>query len=181
MMFSESDAAPAAAPAPSAPAPSAPAPSAPVPSAPPAVAPSAGNVSVTFVEDAATCPAASGSKLTAIAKAAKVAIFTGFSSRAQCHGIGICGACRVGVDPAAALSAPTWFERFTLGPDCGKQRLACQARAVADVQIKLKPARDYAEVYRALMLNGLLIGGFSILALGFLVVMLLDIVGKLNV
>lgn len=147
-------------------------------SVPAAATSSPGSPNVTFVEDARTCAGSSGTTIRKIAKANGVAIQTGTAAWANCRGLGVCGTCRVNIDPAANVSAPNFWERFTLGKDCGKQRLACQAKITGDISVKLKPARDYSEIYRTVLVQSSMIGAFSLLMLGFLVVMLLDIVGS---
>lgn len=56
----------------------------------------------------------------------------GIDIRADCGGAGICGKCRVLVDPAARFSAPTSAELKILTPEqlADGSRLACQARAL---------------------------------------------------
>lgn len=132
---------------------------------------------VTFVEDAKACQTTVGTTIRKVAKANGIAIQTGTASWANCQGLGFCGTCRVGVDAASSVSAPGFMEKFTLGKDCGKMRLACQCKVTGDATVKLKPARDYSEVYRVVLGQSTLIGAFSLVMLGFMVLMLVDILG----
>jgi ferredoxin len=65
-----------------------------------------------------------------VAKHAGISLYDGFSKIANCHGAGICGTCRVKVEPAEALTPPTRRER--LRSCTGPMRLACQARIASD-------------------------------------------------
>lgn len=143
----------------------------------PAGAPASGAPTVTFAEDAKACQSTVGLTIRKVAQANGVAIQTGTAAWANCRGFGLCGTCRVNVDPAASVSAPSFWERFTLGKDCGKMRLACQTKVAGDVTVKLKPARDYSEVFHNVVFQSAMIGAFSLAMLAFMVVMLLDIVG----
>ncbi len=142
-----------------------------------ATAAAAGTPTVTFVEPGTTVANAGNVTLRKLAKANGVQIQTGWASWANCLGNGLCGTCRVNVDPAANVTPPTFFERFTLGKDCGKLRLACQTKATGEVKVKIKPALDYAEVHRNVIVQSALIGMFSIVMLGFLAMLAIDLLG----
>jgi ferredoxin len=65
-----------------------------------------------------------------VARHAGLKLHDGASRWLHCGGHGLCGTCRVKVEPAAALTPPTALERLRgcTGPD----RLACQARLASD-------------------------------------------------
>ncbi len=147
-----------------------------VSTAPDSVSPSV--PTVTFVEDGKSLSIPKGMSIRKLAKKNGVKIQIGTAAWANCLGNGLCGTCRVSVDPAASVTPPTFFERFTLGRDCGKLRLACQTKVTAAVNVKIKPALDYAEVHRNVVFQSVLIGAFSLMMLGFVVMMLFDIAGK---
>lgn len=61
---------------------------------------------------------------------AGLSLYNGFAKNANCHGYGLCGTCRVKVEPAEAVTPPTLNERIR---GCtGPMRLACQARIASD-------------------------------------------------
>jgi ferredoxin len=136
-----------------------------------------GAPTVTFVENSKTVANAGGVTLRKLAKANGVDIQTGWTSWANCMGNGLCGTCRVNVDPAAAVTPPTFFERFTLGKDAGRLRLACQTKATGEVKVKIKPALDYADVHRNVIVQSALIGMFSLIMVGFLAILAIDLLG----
>lgn len=139
--------------------------------------PAFGLVPVTFAEESKACHGAVGKDILSIAKVNGVQIMTGTANWASCRGLGLCGTCRVNVDPAANVNPPTFFERFMLGKDAGKLRLACQAKITGEVTVKLKPARDYSDAFHNVVFQTAMIGAFSVVMVGFLVMMLIDIVG----
>jgi ferredoxin len=68
--------------------------------------------------------------LRSIARFAGISLYAGAAKRLNCHGKGLCGTCRVKVDPPQALTPPTRRERLR---GCGgAMRLACQARLTSD-------------------------------------------------
>lgn len=136
-----------------------------------------GTPTVTFVENNVTCDAPAGMTLRKLATKHGVRIQTGTAGWANCHGLGLCGTCRVSADNAASVTPPTFFEKFTLGKDAGKLRLACQTKVTGPVNVKIKPALDYAEIHHNVVFQSALIGVFSLVMLGFLAMMFLDIAG----
>jgi ferredoxin len=68
--------------------------------------------------------------LRAVARLAGISLHAGASKVLNCGGKGLCGTCRVKVEPAAALTPPNGRERLRgcTGPD----RLACQAVIASD-------------------------------------------------
>jgi len=137
-----------------------------------------GTASITFVEDAKTFSVPVGTNIRKFAKANGIEIYSGVTKYTNCLGNGLCGTCRVGIDPTDAAGPLTFFERFTLGKDAGKLRLACQTSVAGDCKIKLKPAHDYAEVHKNILINGSLIGAFSLMMLALLVLVFFDVIGK---
>ncbi len=137
-----------------------------------------GTFSVTFVEDGKTFSAPAGANIRKFAKANGIKIYTGVTEYTNCLGNGLCGTCRISVDPTVAAGPLSFFERFTLGKDAGKLRLACQSTVTGDCKIKLKPAYDYAEVHKNILVNGSLIGAFSLMMLGILAMVFFDVIGK---
>ena len=61
-----------------------------------------------------------------VALLAGVPLYNGLAKMANCHGAGVCGTCRVKVDPSESVTPPTAMER--LRGCTGPYRLACQAR-----------------------------------------------------
>ena len=134
--------------------------------------------SLSFVEDGKSFSVPSGTNIRKFAKANDIALYSGVTQFTNCFGNGLCGTCRVAADPSASAGPITFFERFTLGKDAGKLRLACQTKISGDCKVKLKPARDYAEVHKNILINGSLIGAFSLMMLGILALVFFDVIGK---
>ena len=67
--------------------------------------------------------------LRSIARLAGINLYNGLAKVANCHGAGLCGTCRVYVEPSKGLTPPTGLEK--LRHCTGPFRLACQAR-IAD-------------------------------------------------
>ena len=67
--------------------------------------------------------------LRTIARLAGINLYNGAAKLMNCHGAGLCGTCRVFVEPSEGLTPPTGLEK--LRHCTGPFRLACQAR-VAD-------------------------------------------------
>jgi ferredoxin len=61
---------------------------------------------------------------------ADLPLYNGLAKFMNCHGAGSCGTCRVKVEPADALTPPTFFER--LHGCTGPMRLACQTRTFSE-------------------------------------------------
>jgi ferredoxin len=81
---------------------------------------------VTFVNWNKTVRVGALANLRRVALLAGVPLYNGLSKFANCHGVGLCGTCRVKVEPNDALTPPTALERAR---GCtGPYRLACQAR-----------------------------------------------------
>jgi ferredoxin len=73
---------------------------------------------------------------------AGVPLYNGLATFMNCHGAGMCGTCRVKVDPNEALTPPTLREKAR---GCtGPYRLACQARvADNDADVRVTKMRGY--------------------------------------
>jgi ferredoxin len=85
---------------------------------------------VTFTNWNKTVRAGPLANLRSIAKFAGISLHNGAAKAVNCHGSGLCGTCRVKVEPNAALTPPTFFERRR---GCtGPMRLGCQARIASD-------------------------------------------------
>jgi len=85
---------------------------------------------VTFTNWNRTVRAGPLANLRSIAKFAGISLHNGASQLLNCHGSGLCGTCRVKVEPDAALTPPTAFEKMR---GCtGPMRLACQAKVASD-------------------------------------------------
>jgi ferredoxin len=80
---------------------------------------------VTFANWNKTVRAGPLAKIRTIAKLAGISLYNGAAKLTNCRGSGLCGTCRVVVEPLEALTPPTFFERKH---GCtGPFRLACQA------------------------------------------------------
>lgn len=99
-----------------------------------------------------------------------VPVHFGITETVNCFGNGLCGTCRFTPDAknSAALSELTWKEKFTLGSDAGKVRLACQCNVVGDCTISNANAKEFADNQKFTVVNGALLGLFSLIMLGVL-------------
>lgn len=61
---------------------------------------------------------------------AGVPLYNGLARATNCRGMGVCGTCRVKVEPAEAVTPPTFKER--LRGCTGPYRLACQTRVASN-------------------------------------------------
>lgn len=85
---------------------------------------------VTFVNWNRTVRAGPLANIRTVAVLAGLPLYNGLAKMANCHGAGLCGTCRVVIEPQEALTKPTFFERKR---GCtGPYRLACQTRIVSD-------------------------------------------------
>lgn len=81
---------------------------------------------VTFTNWNKTVRAGPLANLRTIAKLAGISLYNGLAKATNCHGSGLCGTCRVVVEPPESVTPPTFFERKH---GCtGPFRLACQAK-----------------------------------------------------
>jgi ferredoxin len=85
---------------------------------------------ITFVNWNKTVRVGALSNLRRVAQGAGIPLYNGMSEHMNCHGAGLCGTCRVLVEPAAALTPPTPLER--LHGCTGPYRLACQVQIASD-------------------------------------------------
>jgi ferredoxin len=83
---------------------------------------------VTFRNWGRTIKAGPLANLRDVARLAGISLHNGASKLTNCHGNGVCGTCRVVVEPVEALTPPTRRER--LHGCTGPFRLSCQARVM---------------------------------------------------
>jgi ferredoxin len=88
---------------------------------------------VTFANWSRTVKAGPLSTLRKVAQLAGISLYTGLSKAVNCHGVGLCGTCKVHVEPSTALTPPT--QREKLRKCTGPMRLACQTRVLDDVTV----------------------------------------------
>jgi ferredoxin len=140
-----------------------------------------GTYAVTFQNQASTVFVPQGGNLLDAAKEQGVAMYFDINKYVNCFGHGFCSTCRFTPDPKApnALSEPTWQERFTLGADAGKVRLACQTSVLADCIIDNSVAEEIGVVRHYAVINAVLLGLFSLVMLGLIIWMGGDMIGLL--
>ena len=85
---------------------------------------------VTFTNWNKTIRTGALASLRSIAAHAGITLHNGASKVMNCHGLGLCGTCRVKVDPNSALTPPNARER--LHGCTGPMRLSCQAQVASD-------------------------------------------------
>ncbi len=85
---------------------------------------------VTFVNWARSVRVGALANLRRTAILGGIPVHNGLSRLFNCHGAGLCGTCRVTVEPADAVTPPTLRER--LRGCTGPYRLACQARVASE-------------------------------------------------
>jgi ferredoxin len=85
---------------------------------------------VTFVNWGKTVRAGPLANVRRIAMLAGLPLYNGLAKLANCRGAGLCGTCRVVIEPQDAVTPPTRREKAR---GCtGPYRLACQARVLSD-------------------------------------------------
>lgn len=138
-----------------------------------------GYLTVTFSNQGRTIYVRPGANLREAAVAQGVQVYYDINNYVNCFGLGHCGTCRFKTDPKApaSFSELTWQERFTLGDDAGKMRLACQTAVLGDCVIDNSVAEEFGVVRRYSVINGALIGAFSLLMLGVILWMGGDMIG----
>lgn len=134
---------------------------------------------VTFANQGRTVFVPEGGNLREYATTQGAEVYYDVAKAANCFGMGFCGTCRYtpGANSAAALSVPTWQERFTLGNDVGKVRLACQTEVLGDCTIDNRVAQEIGEIHRFTVINGALATVFGLIVLGAIVWMGGDMIG----
>jgi ferredoxin len=88
---------------------------------------------VTFANWGRSVKAGPLANLRKVAQLAGISLYTGLAKALNCHGAGLCGTCKVVVDPPEALTPPT--KREEMRKCTGSTRLACQAAVVGDVTV----------------------------------------------
>lgn len=144
----------------------------------PAAAPE-GYHAVTFTNQGRTVYVRDGANLREAAVAQGVQVYYDINKYVNCFGLGHCGTCRFRPDPKApdAISEPTWQERFTLGEDISKMRLACQAYVFGDCTVDNTVAEEIGKVRHYAVVNGAILGAFSLLMLAVIIWMGGDMIG----
>jgi ferredoxin len=134
---------------------------------------------VTFANQGRTIFVPDGGNLRDYAKTQGVEVYYDVAKAANCFGLGMCGTCRFTPDAKnpSALSEPTWQERFTLGSDAGKVRLACQTEIHGNCTVDNRVAEEIGFVHHYTVINGALATAFGIIVLGAIVWMGADMIG----
>ncbi|MBC8144417.1 MAG: 2Fe-2S iron-sulfur cluster binding domain-containing protein, partial [bacterium] len=139
----------------------------------------AGFNAVTFVNQGRTVFVPDGGNLREFAKTQGVEVYYDVAKQANCFGLGFCGTCRFTPDQKnlSSLSEPTWQERFTLGADVGKVRLACQTTVLASTTVDNRVAEEFGEVHHFTVINGAIATAFSLVVLGVILWIGGDMIG----
>jgi ferredoxin len=97
---------------------------------------------VKFVVEHQVVEVEAGRKLREIAQEAGINVDREFFRGLNCHGLGLCGCCKVWVHPlgSGALNSPNLRERFH--GMSARRRLACQVRVQGDVEVTSVPGGD---------------------------------------
>ena len=110
---------------------------------------------VTFVNEKKEIEVEAGANLREQAMKAGLEVYSGMSRFLNCHGLGLCGTCRVLVKKGMEnLSAKTFMERFNfnahpltmlavIGHE-DEMRLSCQARVQGDCTVELTPEFNWS-------------------------------------
>lgn len=139
----------------------------------------AGFHAVTFANQGRTVFVPEGGLLRDYATTQGADVYYDVAKATNCFGMGFCGTCRFSADAKnpSAFSEPTWQERFTLGGDVGKVRLACQTEIHGDCTIDNRVAEEIGLVHRYTVVNGALATAFGLIVLGAIVWMGGDMIG----
>ncbi len=108
---------------------------------------------VTFTGDGLQAEVPVGVSLKKAAKAAGVCLYSGIYKLDNCHGLGLCGECRVEVlEGEGNLTEPGLRERWAGRPRCQRdtvrrgndegERLACQSLVLGDVVVRPRLRED---------------------------------------
>ena len=133
---------------------------------------------VTFLEADITLITPIGANLRTLCLDNNIPLYTDLAKVLNCRGLGLCTTCRVEVNPADGVSAPTQIERLHLIKYNPKQRLACQCEVTGPVKVSTKPAREYGKSFDNFIRQSALFGAFSLIMVAILLVMGFDVVGK---
>ncbi len=138
-----------------------------------------GTHTVTFANQNKSIFVVDGGNLREAAREQGAQVYYDVTKYTNCLGSGFCGTCRFTPDPKApnALNEPTAQEKFTLGADVGKVRLACQAEVYGDCIIDNRIAEELGDVHHYAVINGALLGAFSLLMLGVILWIGADMIG----
>jgi ferredoxin len=94
---------------------------------------------VTFFTEGKTVTCPEGANLREAAIQAGVSVYKGPAKLLNCRGRGMCGTCKVSIEPLKNVSPPTELERRhpVLGHShiWANVRLSCQARVYGDIQV----------------------------------------------
>jgi ferredoxin len=139
----------------------------------------AGYFAVDFVNQHKTAYVPAGGNLRDAAVAQGVQVYYDINKYVNCFGLGHCGTCRFKADAKApgALSDPTWQEQFTLGDEVGKVRLACQTAVLGDCTVDNSNAEEFGKVRHYSVVNGALVGVFSLVMLALIIWIGGDMIG----
>lgn len=94
---------------------------------------------VTFFTKGKTAQCPEGANLREVAMQCGVSVYNGPAKLLNCRGRGLCGTCRVSIEPLKGVSAPT--EKELRHPIWGRPqvwanaRLSCQTRVYGDIQV----------------------------------------------
>ena len=118
-----------------------------------------------------------GTSLRKAAHQAGVSVYGSVNKYLNCRGFGLCGTDRITVGPAECLTRQTFREKLMLGENA-KERLACQVKVKGDVTVNTAPAMSYGIEMLDTFKFGVLAAIFGILALGAVVFMVFEMIGK---
>ena len=88
---------------------------------------------ITFVHERYAIEVPEGTNIRDAAIESAIHIHQGFAMNANCRGHGICGQCRVDIEPIANVSDPTISEKLHLVD--GNARLACKTEVHGDIRV----------------------------------------------
>lgn len=84
-----------------------------------------------------------GENLRTLALLSGIRIYPGIFHLLNCRGFGMCGTCKVEVEPAEGAQPKPWKLREKMRGFCkGSERLSCQVKVVSDINVKTHVEED---------------------------------------
>lgn len=79
----------------------------------------------------------SGGNLRKLALLSGIRIYPGIFQLLNCRGFGMCGTCKVEIEPTEGAQPKPWKLREKMRGFCkGNERLSCQVKVVSDINVK---------------------------------------------
>ncbi len=92
---------------------------------------------VHFVREQKTIECKEGQNLRGLALLSGIRIYPGMTQMLNCRGFGLCGTCKVELEPQDGVQPKPWKLREKMRGFCkGNERLSCQVKVMSDINVK---------------------------------------------